>query len=242
MRGRFSVAGIRQRLNPLHPVLLRLEEQHFAKRAYQRLIATTPEVRRDLNRFYGVPKEDVEIIRNGFFPTEFNPERRAARRAKMRARLGLTPDDIAMLFAANELDRTGYASILGALRILGSPRYKLLVVGRASASASQSLAGRAGVAESVTICGPTSDIADYHAASDLFVLPTQYEAFSLAIIEALGSGLPVITTKVPGKGDAIRPDVNGLLLNDPKSSEELAELLRSLDKLSGASPPTHPRL
>jgi UDP-glucose:(heptosyl)LPS alpha-1,3-glucosyltransferase len=64
-----------------------------------------------------------------------------------------------------------------------------------------------------------------HAAADLFVLPTQYEAFGLAIIEALASGLPVITTKVPGAGDRIVDTHNGLLLDDPRSSEELAGLL-----------------
>lgn len=240
MRGRFSMGAVRQRLNPLHPVLLRLEEEHFANRAYQRLIATTPEVRRDLNRFYGVPEEDVEIIPNGFSPTEFNPERRAERRAEMRERLGLRPDDVALLFAANELDRKGYATILGALRLLASPRHKLLVVGRASGSAARALAARAGVADSVMVCGPTSDIAGYHAASDLFVLPTQYEAFSLAILESLGSGLPVVTTKVPGARDAIREGVNGMLLSDPRGAEELSAVLRKLtpDVVQGLSAST----
>ncbi|MEI6871850.1 MAG: glycosyltransferase, partial [Verrucomicrobiota bacterium] len=69
----------------------------------------------------------------------------------------------------------------------------------------------------------------YHAAADLFVLPTQYEAFSLAILEALGSGLPVVTTDVPGAKDAILPGVNGLLQAAPKDGRELAEILSSLD-------------
>jgi UDP-glucose:(heptosyl)LPS alpha-1,3-glucosyltransferase len=64
-----------------------------------------------------------------------------------------------------------------------------------------------------------------HAASDLFVLPTQYEAFALSIIEALASGLPVITTKVPGASDRVVDMHNGRLLDDPRSSNELADLL-----------------
>jgi glycosyltransferase involved in cell wall biosynthesis len=47
-----------------------------------------------------------------------------------------------------------------------------------------------------------------------------------AIVEALGSGLPVITTDVPGAGDHIRPGVNGLLQRDPLDAGELAGLLR----------------
>jgi glycosyltransferase involved in cell wall biosynthesis len=82
-----------------------------------------------------------------------------------------------------------------------------------------------GVADQVLACGSTGDVSEYHAASDFFVLPTQYEAFCLAILEALGSGLPVVTSSVPGARDAIVDGVNGLLVNDPQSAEELAAAL-----------------
>ncbi|NBV86245.1 MAG: glycosyltransferase family 1 protein [Verrucomicrobia bacterium] len=229
MRGRFSVARLRQRLNPLHPILLELEKKHFKERAYRRVIATTPQVRSDLGRIYGVPESDVQIIPNGFSPEEFNPERRANRRLFMRESLGLKPDQRALLFAANELDRKGYGTILEALRLLRSPKIRVIVVGRPSPEAVLAQAARAGVAGSVIACGSTDRMADYHAAADIFVLPTQYEAFSLAILEALGSGLPVVTTNVPGARDAIVPGVNGLLQGEPKNGNELAEILRSLD-------------
>ncbi len=224
----FSAARIRQRLNPLHPVILKLEERHFRERRYRKLIATTEHVREDLRRLYDVPPADVEVIPNGFSPTEFNPERRAERRPAIREKLGLKPDDIALLFVANELDRKGFATILGALKILNSPRLRLLAIGKPSAAAIQQGAERFGVARQVTACGATSDIAAFHAAGDLFVLPTQYEAFSLAILESLGSGVPVITTDVPGARDAIRPGENGALIRDPKSAEELAAALSPL--------------
>ncbi len=240
----FSAARIRQRLNPLHPVILKLEETHFRERRYRKLIATTEKVREDLHRFYGVPAADVEVIPNGFSPAEFNPERRAERRAAMRAKLGLRPDDVALLFVANELDRKGFETILGALKILASPRLRLLAIGKPSAAAIQKSAERFGVARQVTACGPTSDVAAYHAAGDLFILPTQYEAFSLAILESLGSGVPVITTEVPGARDAIRPGENGALIRDPKSAEELAAALAPLlddarrEALSASTPAT----
>jgi glycosyltransferase involved in cell wall biosynthesis len=65
-----------------------------------------------------------------------------------------------------------------------------------------------------------------HHAADLFVLPTRYEAFCLAIVEALASGVPVITTDVPGARDLILDGVNGRLQRDPTSHGELATLLR----------------
>ncbi len=57
------------------------------------------------------------------------------------------------------------------------------------------------------------------------MLPTQYEAFCLAILEALGSGLPVVTSSVPGARDAIVPGANGDLVQDPNNGEELASVL-----------------
>jgi glycosyltransferase involved in cell wall biosynthesis len=74
------------------------------------------------------------------------------------------------------------------------------------------------------------------------VLPTQYEAFALTIVEALASGLPVITTAVPGAGDLIEHDVTGLLQQDPADADELADLLRRVldpaarDRFATAAP------
>jgi len=241
-RGALSVARMKQRLNPLHPILLRLEYRHFAQREYRKLIATTPQVRHDLRRYYGVPEEDVVIVPNGFAPGEFNPELRERRRGPARLRLRLRPEQVAMLFVANELERKGYATILAAMAKLRRPELRLLVVGRPDVADVMRRAERFGVAEQVIACGPARDVAEYHAAADLFVLPTQYEAFCLAILEALGSGLPVVTSNVPGARDAIVAGKNGLLINDPQSGEELAETIRPLldsdlrDSLSAAAP------
>jgi len=221
-----SVARLRQRVNPLHPVLLHLEKEHFGKRGYRKIIATTPQVKSDLMRLYGVPDQDVVIIPNGFSPTEFSPELRAARRQESRASLGLENRDIALLFVANELERKGYYTILSAMQILHDHRLRLLVVGRTDQQTVQRAASRFGLSNQVRYCGSTSDIAGYHAASDLFVLPTQYEAFCLAILEALGSGLPVITSSVPGAGDAIQAGVNGAVVDDPTSAECLARIIQ----------------
>jgi UDP-glucose:(heptosyl)LPS alpha-1,3-glucosyltransferase len=244
MRPPWSAGRIRQQLNPLHPVLLRLERAHFGERNYRKVIVTTPEVKADLARLYNVPGADVGLVPNGFSPAEFNPATRQQRRAKMRSRLGLASDTMALLFVANELDRKGLTPLLGALRRLKRADVKLLVVGRPDVRQVRARAAAAGVEGQVIACGATSDVAGFHAAADLFVLPTQYEAFCLAILEALGSGLPVVTTDVPGARDAIQEGVNGLLVRDPLSDEELATALevalnrQRREKMSAAAPAT----
>ena len=228
MRPPLSLARLKQRLNPVHPILLKLEERHFAQRHYQKLIATTPQVVRDLQHFYGVPPEDVVIIPNGFNPDEFNPARRAQRRAAMRRSLSLADHHIVLLMVANELERKGFFVLLKALQKIANDNVHLLVAGRSSVAQVQREARRAGLSRHVHALGPSSDVAALHAAADLMVLPTQYEAFSLAILEALGSGLPVVATAVPGAADALVPGVNGYVQQNPLDAGELAALLTPL--------------
>lgn len=60
---------------------------------------------------------------------------------------------------------------------------------------------------------PTVDeIAPYLKAADLFVLPSQFEGLSNALLEAMACGLPVISTRVGGSIDVIESGVNGLLV------------------------------
>jgi glycosyltransferase involved in cell wall biosynthesis len=65
----------------------------------------------------------------------------------------------------------------------------------------QSLAGHLGVSDRIRFLGGGADIRELHAAADVFVMPSLYEGVSIAALEAMGSGLPVIFTEVPGLRD-----------------------------------------
>jgi glycosyltransferase involved in cell wall biosynthesis len=206
--------ALARRLRPVDAALLALERDRYGRRRYTRMIAVAEGVARDLERLYGVPREDVDVLPNGFDPEEFSSERRLALRAEERAGLGLADDDVAVLIVANELQRKGLPVLLDAVERVGDPRLKVLLAGRVDPRDDR-----------VRWLGAVADVGRAHAAADLFVLPTQYEAACLSIIEALGSGLPVITTVVPGAGDRITPGENGLLQHDPHDAAELAGLL-----------------
>jgi UDP-glucose:(heptosyl)LPS alpha-1,3-glucosyltransferase len=230
LRGSWSLDGLKQRLNPLHPSLLALERKHFQDRRYSKIIATTPQVREDLGRLYGVPSSDVVIIPNGFSPAEFNPAATASRRAAMRVSLSLQPHNLAILFVANELERKGLPVLFSAIAKLNDPSIRVIVAGKPPMSQVMAMAEKVGIASQVIPFGSTPDIAGLHAAADLFVLPTLYEAFCLAILEALGSGLPVITSNIPGARDAIQPGINGMLVNNPLDIGQLATTIQLLLK------------
>jgi len=55
-------------------------------------------------------------------------------------------------------------------------------------------------------------VTEYYAASDIFVFPTAYEAFSLVTLEAVASGLPILATKVNGTEELIIESYNGFFI------------------------------
>jgi glycosyltransferase involved in cell wall biosynthesis len=75
---------------------------------------------------------------------------------------------------------------------------------------------------------PEKELMKLYCASSLFVMPSRYEAFCIALIEAMACGLPVIATKVGGMKELIKPNETGFLIDYPPNENLLAELIISL--------------
>lgn len=225
----------KQRINPDHLARLRLERGYYAGRSYAGLIACTEQVRDELARYHAVPEEDVVVQPLGFDLSEFNVTRRGELRARARAELGLGSDDRAVAFVANELERKGFDTLVRAIARLREPDVHMLVVGAVSPAPYAGELDRLGLASRVRFVGPSGDVGYYHAAADVFALPTRYEPWGLAIVEALGSGLPVLTTRLAGASVAVEDGRTGRLLDDPDDVEAAAGALEWLLR-EGAAP------
>ena len=219
---------LRQKVNPLHPALLRLEHSYFGQRRYRKLIALTDQVKSDLVRLYAVPAEDIAVLPNGYSQTEFSTRRARQERAQRRAELGYGPDAQVVIFVANELERKGFGPLLRGINRLQDPSVYLLAVGRLNAQSYAAEIEQLGLTTRVRFTGPSSDVAAYYAAADVFALPTQYEAWGLVIVEALACGLPVLTSRLAGAAAAVQEGVTGFLLENPNDPAEIAAKLRPL--------------
>ena len=62
----------------------------------------------------------------------------------------------------------------------------------------------------IILPGFQKDVAQYYQAMDIFVMPSLTETTSLATLEAMACGIPVVTTKVGFLSDYVRKDYNGL--------------------------------
>jgi UDP-glucose:(heptosyl)LPS alpha-1,3-glucosyltransferase len=226
----------KQRLNSFHTVVLAMERQLLGGRQYRKVIALSDQVRSDIMRIYGVPGDDVVVLPNGYSGTEFSPARRAANRVRMREDLGYSPEDKVVIFVANELQRKGFTPLLRAIAALRDPRIRLLAVGRLNPGECQPAIEELGLNGRVNFTGPSSEVADYYAAADVFALPTQYEAWGLVIVEAMASGLRVLTSRLAGAAVAVEEGRTGLLLDDPANVGEVAGKLRELLETEGPTP------
>lgn len=229
--GRLRVPNAARRMLPRHQLLLALERSYFRGSQGKRVVAVSGVVRDDLAELYSIDPAKVTVIPNGFAPDQCSLERRLALRGSARARAGFGPEDVVLLLVANELHRKGLGVLLDAVALTGDERLRIVIAGKTPPAAYTAQMGTLSLTGRVDWLGPVDDIGLAHAMADWFVLPTQYEAFALAVVEALASGLPVLTTNVPGAGDLIEPGVNGYIQGDPLDSEELANLLRAAASL-----------
>jgi UDP-glucose:(heptosyl)LPS alpha-1,3-glucosyltransferase len=199
--------------NRKHSAALALEKSLFANRGARRVIANSAMVKNEIVEFYGYPADEIHIVYNGV-PLELF--RGDEQRDRSRAELGLEQDEIAVLFAGSGWERKGLWFAIEAVERLGG-KLNLLVAGR----------GESGKfpASQARFLGVIRDMPSLYRAADIFLLPTVYDPFSNACLEALAAGLPVITTKANGFSEIVESGRHGTLIDDPRNVHAISEAL-----------------
>ncbi len=197
-------------------VTLSIEARALRAGAYARVITNSEMVKHDVMRRYAVPQEQIVVIYNGVDLERFHPRQRAHGGNALRHACGFTDDDTVLLFLGTGYGRKGLGRVLDAFPPLlaGRPRAQLLVVGYDSARPGfERQAAALGISARVHFLGGRRDPEVCFAAADLYVLPTYYDPFANSTLEALASGLPVITTTTNGASEVLTHHVHGSVLS-----------------------------
>src|SRR5436189_604240 len=191
--------------------LLQPEESLLAHRKAAAVIVDSRMVKNEIIDLYGYPADRIELIRNGVPVDKFRFD--PGLREKGREDLKLKPDQIALLFAGSGWERKGLLFAIQAMALCKNRKLRLLVAGRGNERRYKTTRLRFWREKPVQFLGEVSDVMRLYAAADIFILPTIYDPFSNACLEALACGLPVITTRANGFSEIIEDGVHGSIVD-----------------------------
>jgi len=200
-----------------------IEDRPYKRGNYSRIVAISDMVKEDIIQRYKVPEDRITVVYNGVDIERFHPRNRQYRE-EIRKRFGVG-EEFVILFVSHNFRMKGLSYLIKALakiRKEDSFPFKLLVLGRDRQGPYLRLAKKMGVFGEVIFAGSTDEIQKYYGAADLLVHPTFYDACSLTVLEALASGLPVITTSSNGASGIISDVQEGSVLDDPRNIQILA--------------------
>lgn len=209
-------------INRKHRDILQLEDSLFAKGGAGRVIANSEMVKREIVDLYRYPADKIHVVRNGVPLDQFRFDQ--ALREKSRADLKVKPDEIVLLFAGSGWERKGLRFAIEAMELCRDRKLRLLVAGRGDASGYKPK--RFFTEEPVRFLGEIVDLRPIYAAADIFILPSIYDPFSNACLEALACGLPVITTRDNGFSEIIENGVHGSVVDLPSNVAALRDAIR----------------
>jgi len=207
-----------------HRDLLQLEESLFEKRKAGRVIVASQMVENEIIDLYRYPAGNIDLVRNGVPLDRFRFESKV--RERSRAELKLKHDQIVVLFAGSGWDRKGLLFAIEAMALCKNRKLRLLVAGRGDARSYQMTRLRFWREDPVQFLGEVADLVPIYAAADMFILPTIYDPFSNACLEALVSGLPVITTRSNGFSEIIEDGVHGSIVDNPANLVALRDAIQ----------------
>ena len=208
-------------LNPM----LRFFEESMIHRA-RKVIAVSEFTKWELTNYYRIPAHKIKVIHNGVDIKKFQP---AADKRKIKAELGFNPDDIAIVSVGRLYARKGLFTLIQSMPAVVKrfPNAKFIISGKGQSDEMQKLithATKLGIIDNIIFTGyyPDQKLPKLYQAADVFAFSTFYEHHPFAVLEALSTGLPVVTTTVGGIPETIQTGKNGFLVK-PFDEKALAD-------------------
>ncbi len=188
-----------------------------------------------LKKTYKIAKHQDSIVYNGVDANYFNPKMfQQHTREELRNTLGINVSDKVIVQVARLQKEKCHSDAILALSFLHSQKIgtntHLIIVGSGKStyvSALKEIVQNENLNDFVHFVGSQSDVRSYLYISDLFTLTSESETFSIAALEAMSMGLPVVLTDIGGAKEMVVSGLNGILVK-PHNSKELAKAWKTV--------------
>jgi UDP-glucose:(heptosyl)LPS alpha-1,3-glucosyltransferase len=218
-----------RKISPYQQVIQAIETRRYKPGNFTKIIANSQFVKNQILHRHNLHPNQVEVVYSGSDCKHFTPDNRTKYRREVRKWFEIDQDDFLILFVGNDFMRKGLDTILKAIPDLLKvcPHLKALIVGKDRHEKKfKKLALSLGIENEVIFAGHHPDTSCFYAAADIFALPSRFDPFPNAVLEAMASGLPVIVTEMSGAYEVV--DGSGLVLKNPESETELVSKIMIL--------------
>lgn len=208
-----DAAGIAQKMNA----------RYFSKKmAFP--AALSPIVRDSVAELYGLDGADIPVIYNGIDLSRCLPKQTYRER-----------DGIELLHVGRFMPQKNHAELIRAFAAVKAkhPHARLRLIGEGGLrDECRALASELSLSESVIFEGAQANVFPYLQNADVFLLPSLYEGVPITLIEAMGSGLPIVASAVGGVVDMLKDGESALFCSPDAESiaARCCELIESLEK------------
>jgi glycosyltransferase involved in cell wall biosynthesis len=236
MSGDFFAGGLARyglRRNSI-PVSLFLILRNAVLRQAHAFIAISSDIRDELIQYGNIPPHKIHHIPNCVDTSIFHPVNLSGK-LEIRKNLGLPQKDVLVIYTGRLVSYKGLFTLLKSWEQVCKEHanVSLLLVGGGSLDIYnceddlRDYVQRHNLQEYVSFIGEVQNVSHYLQAADIFVFPTEKEAFGISLIEAMACGLPVISTDVGGLKDIIVEHQDGLIFQ-PMDVQGLINALEAL--------------
>ncbi len=227
---------VRSALRKLPPARAKRERE---RRFYEghapqpEVVAVSEYMRREVLDSYRIDPDRVHVVPNGIDLETFSPERRAALREEVRAEFGIPGDALCILFVAHNFRLKGVRMGMEQIRRLRNAGVNahLLVAGRGTGAVQRAQArgwaARMGISAATHLPGVVHPVMRAYAAADVFLHPSWHDSFGFVVLEAMGAGLPPLTSPWAGASMLVDEGRAGFVV-DPADAGTVYRRLREL--------------
>jgi UDP-glucose:(heptosyl)LPS alpha-1,3-glucosyltransferase len=195
-------------------------------------IANSELMARDLVTRFAIPAARIRVARPGYDPGRFFPAANPDQRRELRQAVGATDEDLVIgLITSGDFHKRGVPLLLGAIARLAPAvraRLRVLVVGKDRIQPHQARARELGIGDRVAFLPARERVEDLYRALDVMVHPAHIEEFGLVVLEAMASGVPVLTSRRVGASELLDDDF--MVMSAPDERELTARLEQLLTR------------